>query len=42
MMAHILDAYDSGRHLPQTVVESVVPGRKPNAIFVPAVEEKNT
>lgn len=35
MMAHVVHAYESGRMIEKMEVESVVPGRDPNSIFLP-------
>lgn len=35
MMRHVIDVLEAGRRLEKRVVSSVVPGRKPNAIYYP-------
>jgi ADP-ribose pyrophosphatase YjhB (NUDIX family) len=35
MMKHVLEVFDAGRHIEKDVVQSVVPGRKPNAVYYP-------
>lgn len=35
MMSHIVHAYETGRSIEKKVVNSVVPGRKPNDVFFP-------
>jgi 8-oxo-dGTP pyrophosphatase MutT (NUDIX family) len=35
MMMHVLEVFDDGRLIKKEVVESVVPGRKPNAMYYP-------
>jgi ADP-ribose pyrophosphatase YjhB (NUDIX family) len=35
MMSHVLHVLEAGRQIQRTVVDSVVPGRKPNAIYYP-------
>ena len=37
MMVHVIEALDAGHHIQRKVVNSVVPGRKPNAIYYPVV-----
>ena len=37
MMSHVIETLDAGRHIQRKVVNSVVPGRKPNAIFYPVL-----
>jgi ADP-ribose pyrophosphatase YjhB (NUDIX family) len=36
MMQHVLEVFDEERRIEKRVIESVVPGRKPNAVFYPA------
>ena len=40
MMKHILDAFDAERRIEKKTVHSVVPGRKPNAIYVPTASSE--
>lgn len=35
MMRHVLERYDDAKYMEKSVVRSVVPGRKPNAIYLP-------
>lgn len=38
MMKHVIDIFEAGRKVEKKVVPSVVPGRKPNAIYLPKSE----
>jgi len=40
MMSHVIDVLDAERRIEKRVVKSIVPGRKPNAIYLPNVNEK--
>lgn len=41
MMSHVIDVLDDGRMIDRAIVHSIVPGRKPNAIYYPApMDEK--
>lgn len=37
MMQHVMQTYDEGKRIKQTTVTSIVPGRKPNPIYHPAL-----
>lgn len=41
MMRNIMEIYDSGLEIAQREVKSVVPGRKPNPLYVPKVNDSN-
>ena len=36
MMSHVMNVFDAGKRIEQTVVQSIVPGRQPNSIYYPA------
>jgi ADP-ribose pyrophosphatase YjhB (NUDIX family) len=38
MMKHVLVVFDEERRIEKRIIESVVPGRKPNAVFYPATD----
>lgn len=38
MMKHVVEVLDADRRIERTVVNSIVPGRKPNSIYYPAIE----
>lgn len=39
MMRHVLEMYDAGKHIRKNMVNSVIPGRRPNAMYCPSFEE---
>lgn len=40
MMAHVMKIYDEGKRVKQKEVKSVVPGRRPNPLYFPQLEEE--
>jgi ADP-ribose pyrophosphatase YjhB (NUDIX family) len=40
MMSHVIDVLDDGRKIERRIVHSIVPGRKPNAIYYPSAMDK--
>lgn len=36
MMRHVMEVFDAGKMIERRVVDSIVPGRKPNAIYYPS------
>lgn len=40
MMSHVIDVLDDGRNIDRAIVHSIVPGRKPNAIYYPSIVDK--
>jgi 8-oxo-dGTP pyrophosphatase MutT (NUDIX family) len=38
MMSHVMAVFDAGRRIERKVVNSIVPGRAPNAIFYPSMD----
>lgn len=39
MMRHVIEMYDNGKRIEKNMVHSVIPGRKPNAMYYPSIEK---
>lgn len=42
MMRHVIDLYDAGKRIDKNMVDSVIPGRRPNAMYVPSFDRDNS
>jgi ADP-ribose pyrophosphatase YjhB (NUDIX family) len=40
MMRHVIEMYDAGKHIGKDMVNSVIPGRKPNSLYYPSFDSE--